>query len=692
MSEKHSYSVIIDGMHCANCAQSISKVLERSGAEHISVDPVTRKASFTLPHEMPLTALNRKFQQLGYSIASSSEKRRVIPLDLVVILLLTIPLVITMFWHHPVLADPVIQCLLATPVFVIGWLRLGRSAIGSLVEKAPSMDVLILLGASAAYIQSIIELLTHGHTMAFEASATIITTVLVGNYIEQKAVTQATTAIESLANLAPESARRLSTSGSVEDITPDQLQVGDRIIIAQGERVPSDATILEGSGYFDESVITGESVAVHKKTGDRIFTGTIVTEGSLTATVYAQADDTILASMVKLAQEAVTRRPKIHRIADKVSQFVIPVVILVAALSFGISYAFFDLSLSEAVLRAVAVLVITCPCAIGLATPLAVAVGVGKASACGAMVRGGDTLEALSEIETIVFDKTGTITSSMGNNSTSSVSLIVRNPAEQDQIENSVVGLESRSSHPIAKAVLNSIKAKAPLSFLTAKEETGVGMHGISSDKIRWSIVRNQRDNGRTILILRNDTECGRLILNESLRPEAKEVIKNLRSLSLTPVLASGDSPERVAEIAQQLSIDAYHSRLLPADKVSLVESLQAKAPTAMIGDGVNDAAAISIASLGIAVGGATASARSAAHVVILGDSLKPLPELVSIAKRTVITIKQNLAWAFLYNIVTIPLAAFGYVPAGIAALTMVVSDIVVIGNSLRFKMQGKRF
>ncbi|MEM1323469.1 MAG: cation-translocating P-type ATPase [Bacteroidota bacterium] len=727
--ENKTVELRVEGMNCANCAASLNRFLEKKGLREIDVNFATCEVRFEANDQsLPLTEVKRGISQLGFQVVADnltpkdtseqasdhvhhhdhghhhhghaggwSEEQR-----LWFCILFTAPLLI----HHllmtvgsglPYFELFWVQMVVCLPVFVVGGYYFGKSALNSLKVGMPNMDVLIFIGGTSAFIYSIAGVwLNEYNYIFFETSAMIFTLVLLGNWIEHRAVQQTTTAIDELSSLGAERANRIGVDGQLQSVPIEALRVGDIVQVNEGDQIPADGRLLHGQVTIDESMLTGESLPVEKSTGDDLVGASVVRSGSLQLEVTATGKDTVLGRMIELVKTAQREKPSIQRLADRISAIFVPAVLSIAALTFIIAYFGFSLSFQQALMNSIAVLVISCPCAMGLATPTAVMVGVGRVVKQGILIKGGQTLETFAGIQNIVFDKTGTLTT--GKFKIKSIDSRGNDP---QHIRNLVYALEKHSSHPIAQSLLaeleKSQRGDLKTVFSSVKELKGRGVTAIDSHNHRYTLGSYATasdltaDNTHQVYLRRDDELLATIDLSDELRPDTLATIDYMRAEGVKPILLSGDRKEKVEEVARQLGIEDYHAAQLPEQKLKLIEQLSTEAPTAMVGDGINDAPALARATIGVSLGDASNSAIRSAQIVLLNGQLRQLPKALAISKHTLLTIKQNLFWAFAYNIIAIPVAALGFLNPMWGALFMAISDTVVIGNSLRLKRKKIR-
>lgn len=697
---KNVTEIHVDGMSCASCAANITTFLERKGLHDISVNFSTGEVRFIQGEvEVPLPDIRSGIQKLGYRVAGEDkEPFWTLRKKLILASVFTLPLLMAhllMMVGITILHDPWLQFAICLPVYLIGFFHFGKTSWSALRNGTTHMDVLILLGSSAAFIYSVIgAVLNEPNYIFFETSATIITLVLLGNWMEHRAVKQTTTAIEDLSKLQVEWARKVMPSGTVVSIEADEVLPGDWLQVNEGDKIPVDGTVLKGSADVDESMLTGESLPVGKTTDDVVIGGSIITHGNLTIAATATTRDTVLSQMIELVKSAQQKKPSIQRLADRISAIFVPAVLVIAALTFVLSAFVFGIPAQKAMLNSIAVLVISCPCAMGLATPTAVMVGVGRLAKNGILVKGATTLEIFSKIKNFVFDKTGTLTTGDFR-----IKEITYYDSNQEEINSLILKMEQRSSHPIAQSILREFEeggrfsvngSAAKVSKVRELKGEGVIAEDDQGNTYRLGTRRfaaSFLENGDAPLYFsKNDTLLATIEIEDDVKQETAAVMDYLRSEGKVPVILSGDREVKTADVARQLHVEKYYAQQLPADKLKIVGQLTAEAPTAMIGDGINDAPALARATIGVSLSNASQVAMQSAQVILLNGNLDRLPRALAISKATLQTIRQNLFWAFAYNIVAIPVAALGFLNPMWGALFMAFSDVVVIGNSIRLK------
>jgi Cu+-exporting ATPase len=697
-------------MDCNNCAMSIHRFLERKGLRDVLVNFQTKEVRFRQDDEaLDVDSVRAGIQRLGFVVIEENEpgqdgntsaqghegkaRRRLLICAVLTAPLLIAHLLMTFGIEIGLMHNGWVQLALAGPVYAIGGLYFGKSALAGLRERMLNMDVLIFIGATAAFVYSLVGLVWQDPDYYFfETAATIITLVLIGNWLEARAVGRTTTAIGALSDLQEETAQRVTESGATVSLPVAEVRVGNNVRVNTGDKVPLDGEILTGTVTVNEAMLTGESMPVEKTIDDRVLGGSIIVSGQAVVTVTAGYKDGTLAKIIDLVKSAQADKPDLQRLADRVSAIFVPVVLVIALLTFLIGWGGGFFTATKALMNAIAVLLISCPCAMGLATPTAVMVGVGRLARLGVLIRGGSTVERFAGIERMVFDKTGTLTTGnlqVGN-------FTVAEGANEAQVRGIIYTMEQHSSHPIAASILAFLKtaSTAPAAEpLTVSETPGLGLNATDEAGNRYYLgaarklpAGVQAPENTDVVLLKNDQYLASLSLADDLRKGARALVQSLDEAGIETTLLTGDRSAKAAAVAHELGIKAVFAEQLPAQKLDRIAALSAEKPTAMVGDGINDAAALSRADLGISLGGGSAAALDAAQVVLLRDDLSLLTEGRKVAALTLRTIKESLFWAFSYNIVAIPLAAMGFLNPMWAALFMAFSDVVVIGNAIRLK------
>ncbi|MBL6657041.1 MAG: cadmium-translocating P-type ATPase [Flavobacteriales bacterium] len=693
----NSKNIHISGMTCANCAKGIEKHLNSKGFTDVIIDFPNAEARFIESEHNDTNVIINEIESIGYKAKEGeSEADNKVEKLFAISLILTIPLFSHMFLNEGhILQNPIIQFFLALPVYLIGCYYFGRSAWYSIKTGVPNMDVLIMMGTTAAFFYSIVgSIAFHGTSEAhnylfFETTATIITLVLLGNVLEHRSVKQTTSAIKELSAIQNLTAKKENNDGTIQNIPFNEIQANDILLVNSGDKIPTDGIIISGEGYFNESMITGESESILKSMNENIIGGTILLDGNIKMKAQKVGEDTVLSHIIKLVKQAQNDKPNIQRLGDKVSSIFVPVVLLISLLTFTISHFVFEISISEAVMRSIAVLVISCPCAMGLATPTAVMVGLGRAAKMGILIKGGSTLEEFAKIKHIVFDKTGTLT-----NGKFKIDEISCAESLRSTVTNLLYSLEIHSSHPIAKSISKSLEKEASLLEISEIQEVkGMGIEAKWKNdhyKLGSGKFVNYTDENYQLFLFKNDSLLAAIKCSDEQKENLSSTIQNLKNDGLTTTILSGDKKHKCIDLGQSIGIDTIYGEQLPHEKLEKIEYLNKNGLTAMVGDGINDAPALAKAHVGISLGGSTEVAIESAQIVVLNTSnLKQIEQAYRISQHTLITIKQNLFWAFSYNIVAIPIAALGFLNPMWGALFMAFSDVIVIGNSLRLKKKN---
>ena len=731
----------VDGMDCNSCALSITKCLQKQGLQNVKVNFASGDVSFENEIKIELHLIQKNIEDLGYKVVDEhshhdKEKGKFFKTHFqrfLFCLIFSLPLFISHIVHIHWLMKPLVQLAFTTPVYILGMSYFGKSAIKSLLKGFPNMNVLIALGATAAFFYSLYGMLV-GKSMEFmffETTATTLTFVFLGNYLEEKTIDETQKAVKGLLKTQTTKATMIAFDDKYQEQTFEveskDLKTGDLLLIKTGEQVPADCKILWGEGNVNESILTGESEPLRKKQKDILIGGSVVVDGNFKAQITAAGNDSVLAQIIKLIQQAQTEKPPMQHLADKISAVFVPTVIAIAVLTLTINYFIFNVDFTESLLRCVAVLVIACPCAMGLATPAAIAVGLGRASKNGVLFKDAKSLEIIKFIKQVVFDKTGTLTT--GNFRITKYEVQFeqldrskvksQNPKAEDnetieQFDNLEItptakhqtiaeiefkriaySLEKYSNHPIAKIIAKDWKINDEIRWAKIEELKSLGIIATDKDGNNFSatsfkqVQHLTKDYSHNIYITKNNELLGWIDVEDEIREEAASVIQWFKQHHIKTILLSGDKKEKCEVVAKTLGIDEVYAEQTPDDKINFIAKLNAIAPTAMVGDGINDAPALAKASLGISLSEASQLAIQSAQVVLMKNGLKKLPFALGIGKHTYITIQENLFWALIYNVIAIPIAAVGllgkYGPT-YGAIIMGLSDVILAVNSVKLR------
>jgi Cu+-exporting ATPase len=693
----------VTGMSCTNCALSINKYLKEQGLQDVKVNFIGGDVSFEKEETLPIEQIEKGIAKLGYGVQKEGVQKTIyygiFPFKnhlqrFWFCIVFTAPLMLHMFpfIHIHVLMNPYVQLALTLPVYLVGMDYFGRSAIKSLLKGIPNMNVLISIGSTAALGYSLYGLLIgKAHEfLFFETAATTITLVFLGNYMEDKSVEQTQEALKKLAVTQKTMANMIAFDDKHQEqifqVESKELRVGDLVLIKNGEFVPMDAKVLWGDADVNEAIITGESVPVKKTIKDKLIGGSIVQTGTVKAQITAVGEDTVLANILKLIKNAETEKPPVQLLADKISAVFVPLVVSIAILTVVVNYFFVGLPFGQSLLRSIAVLVISCPCAMGLATPAAVAVGLGRGAKNGILFKNAKSLEIFKSIKQVVFDKTGTLTTGKFKVAAFNASI------DEATFKNIAFSLEKYSNHPIGNCIAAEWKTNNNVRWNNIEEVKGLGMKATDKEgnqfiagsyKVAQQLTPEHNHN---VYILKNNELIGWIDVADELRPEALATIQALQKNGVKTILLSGDKLEKCELVKNQLGLDEVFAEQSPEQKLQIIATLTAQQPTAMVGDGINDGPALAKATVGISLSDASQVAMQCAQVVLMNHGLKNLPMALGLGKHTYITIKENLFWAFSYNIVAIPVAAMGFLSPTIGALIMGLSDVVLAINSIRLK------
>lgn len=709
----------IKGMTCASCVNRIEKVLKKNeGIVDIVVNLATEKARINFNNNLINNSkIIKLIKNAGYeaTVINNDNKNKINTfkkekINILISSILTIPLVIPMLaepFGINIMVSPWWQLILATPVQFVFGARFYKFAWAAIKARAGNMELLVAIGTTAAFSLScylIFKNQNHlNHKMPhlyFEGSSVIITLVLLGKFLESKAKLQTTAAIEALQKLQPKTAKVLRLGGEVE-VLIEELILKDIVIVKPGERIPVDGKITKGVTQTDESLITGESLPIDKKENDLVVAGSINGNGLIFIEVSAIGAESMLAQIIRMVEDAQTVKAPIQRLVDKVSAYFVPIVILISIITI-VTTGLITKNWEMAIINAVAVLVIACPCALGLATPTSIMVGTGVAAKAGILIKDAEALEVMHSVTLVAFDKTGTLTE--GKPDLSKLIIFKRNEVDILKI---LATIQNGSEHPLAKAVLKmAVEQKIEFTFATStKSITGKGVEAIvNKDKyylgnkvlvqdlgiknLEVLELANKREElGETVsyLICANTNEILSVVtFVDKIKETAFDTIKALNALNIKTMMLSGDNKYSANLVAKKLGIDIVKAQVLPEQKSTIIQEYKNSGEiVAMVGDGINDAPALALANIGIAMSTGTDVAMHASGITLTRGNPLLIADTISISRKTYSKIKQNLFWAFFYNVVGIPLAAFGFLNPVIAGAAMAFSSVSVVVNSL---------
>ena len=740
-----SLDLPITGMTCAMCQKNVARALNRiDGVIEATVNLASEKASITyLPGLARRRDLADAVENAGYGVidtaaadapedaeaaarqAEIARQTRLVKIGAA----FTIPLTLLSMTRHFMHQIPILMsnfaflagdiwlfifAALATPVLLLLGRQYLSGALKSLRNGSANMDVLVSMGAFAAYLYGIIVLLgiafgfsdVVGKSDYFESAAVILTLITLGKLLEARAKGRTSAAIKKLMSLAPKTAILLS-DGRQKSIPIAEVAPGDLLLVKPGERIPVDAIVTEGNSALDESMLTGESLPVDKSVGADVSAGTINQHGRLVIEAQRVGRDTVLAQIIRLVENAQASKAPIQAVADRVAAYFVPAVIALAVITLSGWLTIGGADLPTATLNMIAVLVIACPCALGLATPTAIMVGTGRGAENGILFRDSEALERTAALNTLLLDKTGTVT----QGKPTVVEIVAAPGANQQTLLQFSAAAEANSEHPLATAVVTAAKARGikGLAVDSFAAEPGKGVRATIADRavligsprflsennidakpLAEDISRMQADGHTVVLLALDGTLAGAIAIGDTLKPSSREAISNLKARGLDVALITGDNRQTAAAIARQVGITRVMAEVLPAEKAGAVAQLQANGATvAMVGDGINDAPALAQADVGFAIGAGSDIAIEAGDITLVRGDLSAVPAAIDLSKATLRTIHQNLFWAFIYNIVLIPVAMLGGLLPMFAAAAMAFSSVFVVSNSLRLRGKG---
>lgn len=724
-SDRHVRSFDISGMTCAACSARLEKVLKKTpGIVDARVNLALERADVAVDASVAAETVIAAVDRAGFSAslrsddpvlaraerekreAATAAARRRTGRLLIVSALLTAPFIVAMlamafgFGH---ILPAWLQLVLATAVQVLVGRRFYRGAWNALRGGGANMDVLVALGTTAAYGFSLAMMATVDHMVEehlyFEASAAVLTLVLFGKFLEERAKASTTRAVRSLMALRPETAVKLDAEGQQSTVPVTSLFPGDRVLVRPGERVPVDGVILAGKSHFDEAVITGESLPVKRAEGESVVTGAVNGEGAVTVEVGAVGEDSTLGRITRLVENAQSGKAPVQRLVDRVAAIFVPTVVAVAVLTFALWLAFGG-GLEQALSAAVAVLVIACPCALGLATPTALVAGTGAAARAGILIRDIDVLERAAHVGMVVFDKTGTLTAGRPE----LIEAVAAESVKPEELIAAAAGAQAASEHPLARATLARAAAMGvtPLAAEDVVARPGLGLSariggetvlignaalmddaGLSREEIDRTGLGRLMPEMTLSYVARGNRVIGLFGYADALRPEAPAAVADLHGRRIRTLMLTGDQPLAARAIAGAAGLDDWRAGVLPDGKAAEVVALKAEGlRLAMVGDGVNDAPALAAADVGIAMGSGTDVAIETAGITLMRPDPRLVAAAIDIAAATSAKIRQNLFWAFIYNVIGIPLAAMGLMTPALAGAAMAMSSVSVVTNA----------
>ncbi|MFH0962355.1 MAG: heavy metal translocating P-type ATPase [archaeon] len=709
------------GMHCASCATVIGRALEKTpGVIDANVNLATGRATIEVS-DATEEACVKSVESRGYgakkidpnnpdSDPTGEIYERQIRNLLIFSAGFTIPLfAIGMFlmegapfflgWEFP--NALLIIAILATPVQFFGGKLFYSGALRAARHFTSNMDTLVALGTSVAYFYSVFAFLfLPGEMQYFETAAVLITLVLLGKYLEARARKKTSEAIGKLIEISPETAR-IERNGEESEVPVSDVEAGDVCVVKPGEKIPVDGRVISGKSAVNESLVTGESMPVEKKEGDLVLAGTVNLSGYLKFQAERVGGDTTIARIIKLVEEAQGRRAPIQRLADEISTYFVPAVLVISLATFLVRFLFLGNPLGKSLITAVSVLVIACPCALGLATPTAIMVGTGKSARKGIIFKGGDSLEAISRAKYVVFDKTGTLTRGIPE----VIDLVPLEGFSEETVLEYALSAEKQSEHPLAaaisaKAIERDVRLKSEPHEFSSVSGKGVSVKylgrkilvgrldfavaGKLPGEIRERAAALEAAAKTVVLVSADGIPAGIIAIADGLRETSKETIPALKEMGITPVLLTGDNEGTAKAISEKLGIEKVFSQVLPGEKMERIRELQKEGVVAMVGDGINDAPALAQADVGIAIGSGTDVAVESGGVILMRSDPLDVVRAIKLGRWTLQKIRENLFWAFIYNLVGIPVAALGLLTPELAGGAMALSSVSVVLNTIR--------
>jgi Cu+-exporting ATPase len=714
----------IEGMTCASCVVRVEKAIRKlDGVEEVAVNLATNRARIKVQGPVDVAAITDRVERAGYQsspvkdgpaedqAAEEMEEygrnfRLAAPLAGTVMVVSMVPMMIpaieriTMPWMDEL---NVLQMILTSIVMFISGRKFFITALRNARHRVADMNTLVAVGTGAAYIYSV--LVTFGvlpgissHEVYFDTAAVVIALILLGRWLESGAKSNASSAIRRLVRLAPKIAHRVSPMdhSNVIDVEIEFVRHGDLLLVKPGESVPVDGVVIEGASTVDESMMTGESVPVEKYIESEVIGGTINANGSFVMRAEGIGDETMLAQIVRTVEEAQSSKAPVQRLADAIAGVFVPVVMVISALTLVGWFFIGDANMAHALVNAVAVLVIACPCAMGLAVPTAIIAATGRGAERGILIRNAEALERAGSVDVVVFDKTGTLT----HGKPGVVDLATFNGYDPDEVVRLAASVEALSEHPIAGSIVRHAKSNE-IDLATVQEfraAAGMGVYGIvdghqvfvgrrSAIPGAESVDYTEPAGSSAIWVEIDTVVAGVFAVADTLKFGAREAIDRLRAMGIESVMLTGDSRNVANSIAAATGISRVVAEVLPTEKGDVIRELQREGKkVAMVGDGVNDAPALALADVSIAMATGTDIAISVSDITLIGGDIERVPMAIALSRRTVRVIRQNLFWAFIYNVIGIPLAALGFLSPILAGAAMAMSSVSVVSNSLRLK------
>jgi len=719
---KEKINLNISGMTCVNCSNGIERVVNKmDGLDASKVNFTSNSGEFTIDTDkLDKTKLIAKIKKLGYGVEedikalelAKKESYKKLKALFFVSASFTVYIFVFMFFPVTMVNNSFIILALASVVQFYPGMRFYKLAFSALSHKNYDMNVLVALGTSAAYFYSAFVVLLpdlfppHLRFVYFDGAAVIVTFILLGRLLEERSKAKATDFLKDLMDLAPINANLILKNGEVKVVQAVDLHVDDIVLIKQGEKVSTDAVIIEGEAEIDASMITGEPMPVFKKVGDEVVAGTINKTGTLYVKVSKLSSDTKLSQIIALLNEAQSKKMPIARFADKVANIFVPTVVAASILTFLV-WAFVVGDTMSAILASISVLIISCPCALGLATPIAIVSAVGKGAKEGILIKNPEILEIIKDIKYAVFDKTGTITKG---------EISVKEMLIQDEYLSLICSAEVQSEHPISQAIVkwakkNNIKLNEEIKDLEIKAGFGISatsknkkilignsalleQNGVHVTNKQQAVFEKILKNGNGAVLASIDTQCiGIISLEDSLKTGAKEMVNALKSKHIIPILLTGDNEITAKKIAEEVGIELVYAEVLPDEKYKVIKELQKDAKVMFVGDGINDSVSIKQADIGVALNSGSDITKDAGDIILMNNELNSIVKSINLSQKSMTTIKQNLFWAFFYNAIGIPIAAGALFPIlGVmltpmyAGIAMSFSSVTVVLNSLRLK------